>query len=171
MAAVPLILLAGPMVRRVEPRLAAVWVALNQPRAVRLVVYDGRQQAPVAAPPVAVGAANTLRVGANLHLAVAVVELAAPAAPLNPGRNYAYNLHFHPYVGAAEPAAVLVPGTLGSPSADLSALGLLKDDPVVGRPHLALGYQPNELPSFALPPAALTDLRVLHGSCRRPGFK
>ena len=64
MAAVPLILLAGPIVRRVEPRLAAVWVALNQPRAVRLVVYDGRQQAPVSAAPLAAGAANTLRVGA-----------------------------------------------------------------------------------------------------------
>ena len=51
MAAVPLILLAGPIVRRVEPRLAAVWVALNQPMAVRLVLYDGLRQAPVSAPP------------------------------------------------------------------------------------------------------------------------
>ena len=63
MAAVPLILLAGPIVRRVEPRLAAVWVALNQPMAVRLVLYDGLRQAPVSASPLAAGAANTLRVG------------------------------------------------------------------------------------------------------------
>ena len=99
MAAVPLILLAGPIVRRVEPRLAAVWVALNQPRAVRLALYDGRQQAPVTPQPLAAGAANTLRVGASLHLAVVVVELKAPAPPLNPGRNYAYNLHFHAFDG------------------------------------------------------------------------
>lgn len=170
MAAVPLILLAGPIVRRVEPRLAAVWVALNQSKAVRLAVYDGRQQAPVGATPLGVGAVNTVRVGANLHLAVAVVELKAPALPLNPGRNYAYNVHFHAYVGASAAGAVLDPGTLG-PSADLNSLGLLKNDPVLDRPHLALGYQPGELPSFALPPASLTDLRVLHGSCRRPGFR
>src|SRR3954447_14480358 len=75
MAAVPLTLLAGPIVRRVEPRLAAVWVALNQPQAVRLVLYDGRQQTPVSTPPLAAGAANTLRVGNSLHLAVAVVEI------------------------------------------------------------------------------------------------
>src|SRR3954452_22938009 len=166
----PLILLAGPIVRRVEPRLAAVWVALNQPKAVRLAVYDSRQQAPVAGPPLAAGAVNTLRVGTALHLAVVVVELKAPALPLNPGRNYAYNVHFHGYVDASPAAAVLDPASLG-PSADLQALGLLKNDPVGGRPHLALGYQPDELPSFALPPASLTDLRVLHGSCRRPGFK
>src|SRR3954470_11491904 len=125
----PLILLAGPIVRRVEPRLAAVLVALNQPKAVRLAVYDGRQQAPVAAPPLAVGAVNTLRVGANLHLAVVVVELKPPALPLNPGRNYAYNLHFHPPVAAAEAPAALDPASLGSPSTDLAAQGLLKSEP------------------------------------------
>src|SRR3954453_18617083 len=126
MAAVPIIVLAGPIVRRGETRLAAVWVALNQPQAVRLAVYDGRQQAPVSASPLAVGAANTLRVGNMLHLAVVVVEIKAPALPLNPGRNYAYNVHFHDYVGASEPAAVLDPAPSG-PSADLNSLGLLKN--------------------------------------------
>ena len=170
MAAVPLILLAGPIVRRVEPRLAAVWVALNQPMAVRLVLYDGLRQAPVSAAPLAAGAANTLRVGNGLHLAVAVVELKAPATPLTGGRNYAYNLHFHDYVGASPGAAVLDPATLTGPSRDLHSLQLLKDGLIDGHPHLALGYAPNELPSFALPPPSLTDLRILHGSCRRPGF-
>ena len=170
MAAVPLILLAGPIVRRVEPRLAAVWVALNQPMAVRLVLYDGLRQAPVSAAPLAAGAANTLRVGNGLHLAVVVVELKAPATPLTGGRNYAYNLHFHDYVGASPGAAVLDPATLTGPSRDLHSLQLLKDGLIDGHPHLALGYAPNELPSFALPPPSLTDLRILHGSCRRPGF-
>ncbi len=170
MAAVPLILLAGPIVRRVEPRLAAVWVALNQPMAVRLVLYDGLRQAPVSASPLVAGAANTLRVGNGLHLAVAVVELKAPATPLTGGRNYAYNLHFHDYVGASPGAAVLDPATLTGPSRDLHSLQLLKDGLIDGHPHLALGYGPNELPSFALPPPSLTDLRILHGSCRRPGF-
>jgi hypothetical protein len=166
-------MLAGPIVRRVEPRLVAIWVALSRPQAVRLVLYDGRQQAPVPVPtePLAAGAANTLRVGNSLHLAVAVVEIKTPAIPLGPGRNYAYNLHFHAYVDASPAAAVLDPAGLTDPSTDLLALGLLKDGLIEGFPHLALGYQPSELPSFALPPASLTDLRILHGSCRRPGFK
>ena len=32
----------------------------------------------------------------------------------------------------------------------------------------ALGFEENFLPSFALPPADLTDLRIVYGSCRRP---
>src|SRR4051794_12611219 len=172
MAAVPLILLAGPIVRRVEPRLAAVWVALDRPRAVRLVVYDGRQVAPVTATPLATGAVNTVRVGTGLHLALVVAELKTPALPLNPGRNYAYNLHFHDFVAAAAQGAPLDPAPIGQ-SHDLFSLGLLQDSSMTtgGLPHLALGYTLNELPSFALPPASLTDLKILHGSCRRPGFR
>ena len=36
---------------------------------------------------------------------------------------------------------------------------------------MALGYEPDLLPSFALPPSELTDLRILYGSCRRPGHR
>ena len=32
--------------------------------------------------------------------------------------------------------------------------------------HLALGYQPDWLPSFALPPASPADLKLVQGSCR-----
>ena len=46
---------------------------------------------------------------------------------------------------------------------------LLSNQPIGGIPHKALGYEEGELPGFALPPAQLTDLRLLHGSCRRPG--
>ncbi|MGH8636301.1 MAG: hypothetical protein ACREUZ_04110, partial [Burkholderiales bacterium] len=35
-------------------------------------------------------------------------------------------------------------------------------------PHLALGYVDDFLPSFALPPAILDELRIVYGSCRRP---
>ncbi len=53
--------------------------------------------------------------------------------------------------------------------ADLNSEGLLSDPPLNGRPNLPLGYDVGELPGFALPPPTLTDLRILHGSCRRPG--
>lgn len=50
---------------------------------------------------------------------------------------------------------------------DLKSLGLLDNNPIAGKPNLALGYDPGFLPSFELPPSELTDLRILHGSCRR----
>ena len=59
---------------------------------------------------------------------------------------------------------------LEAPTEDLKSEGLLRDQPIGGRPNKALGYDEGELPGFALPPPALTDLRILHGSCRRPAF-
>ena len=80
MADLPLIL-AGPILRRVEPRLVAVWVALSQPRAILLSVFEGRQQAGTGpgvftgGQPRARGATNTLRIGDKLHVGVVVAEL------------------------------------------------------------------------------------------------
>ena len=170
-------MLAGPILRRVEPRLVAVWVALREPRSVLLTIFDGRQQAGTGADiftggtPVAAGAATTLRAGAKLHVGVIVAELKEPAQPLQPGRNYSYNVGFGPFEG--EPGSGTDDGVVRpdvAVSADLRSLGLLETKVLNGFPHLALGYADGELPGFALPPAALTDLRMLHGSCRRPAF-
>jgi hypothetical protein len=49
----------------------------------------------------------------------------------------------------------------------LNSLGLLSSGQVFGRELVPLGYQDSYLPSFALPPADITQLRVLFGSCRR----
>ena len=107
MADLPLVL-AGPILRRVEPRLVAVWVALSKPRAVVLTVFEGRQvagPAPGSSPAGRrgrSGATNTLRIGDKLHVAVVVAELAAaPAAPLVSSVNYSYNVAFAP--GATRP--------------------------------------------------------------------
>ena len=167
------LLLAGPIVRRVEPTCVAVWVALKEPRAIRLSIFN----APVDtgpgdtlfgdASPLMVGHAQTLRVGENLH--IAVVQ-AGSEDPLLPGQIYAYNLAF----GAAGVEAF-------SPTEDLRSLLLLRDhrpiEPPPGGgsepgpfapPHLALGYELGLLPTFVMPPAELTELRIAHGSCRRP---
>ena len=38
---------------------------------------------------------------------------------------------------------------------------------IKGKPHLALGYTKSILPSFATCPTEITDLKLVHGSCRR----
>ncbi len=101
MADFPL-LLAGPIVRRVEPTLVSIWVALSEPRSVRLAVFEGRVQTGggpgifAGAAAVAMGAANTLRLGDHLHVAVVYAEL-LPDEPLFPGLNYSYNVGFGPF--------------------------------------------------------------------------
>jgi hypothetical protein len=176
MAELPLIL-AGPMVRRVEPRLVCVWVAVSRASALLLDVFEGPRNVGTgsevfeADDAKARGAANTLRVGEQLHVGVAVAEIPQSQQPLLPGVNYSYNLSLGPFVGSAltANAAVLQPTDV-RPTDDLRSGRLLQDGVLDGHPHLALGYEPGELPGFALTPADLTDLRLLHGSCRRPGF-
>jgi hypothetical protein len=152
--ALPL-LLAGPIVRRVEPTLASVWIALSEPADVTLKIWEGR---------VTSGSGNvlnsteppgtrTLRVGDKLHIAVPLIKI-LPTSPrlLEPGKIYSYDIEIKT---AAE-------------THTLKSLGLLTTGLVQGRRVEALGFEENFLPSFALPPAEITDLHVIFGSCRRP---
>jgi len=149
-------LLAGPIVRRVEPNLVSVWVATSEACSVRLRVWPGTVTAgggttgDVFEPDGAIvgGDRQTLRIGAKLHVAVVTGTTAPNAQPLLPGERYSYNVSFR---------------TSGGPARDLRTLGLLEDAPI----QPALGYQAGLLPSFATCPATIDDLVVLHGSCNR----
>ncbi len=175
MADLPLIL-AGPILRRVEPRLVTVWVALSSPQTLLLTVFEGREKTGTGTQifsggqPKAKGAANTLRLGDKLHIGVVFAELPASDQPLLPGLNYSYNLAFANLSSLDNGGQSVDPSGV-APSADLKSLGLLSDQPLLGKPNLPLGYDLGELPGFSLPPANLSDLRLLHGSCRRPAFR
>jgi hypothetical protein len=151
--ALPL-LLAGPIVRRVEPTLASVWVALSEPATVTLKLWEGRVTAGSgnvllsSDPP----GSRTLRVGEKLHIALAVIKI-LPTSPrlLQPGKIYAYDLEIK----------------TATETHTLKSLGLLTTGTVDGRRVEALGFDENFLPSFVLPPAEITDLHVIFGSCRR----
>ena len=140
-----------------------------------LTVFEERQQAGTGTgvftggQPRVRGAANSLRIGDKLHLALVVAEIPENLQALNPGLNYSYNVGLAPFDEGAAQAAILDPATL-TPTADLKSEKLLRNEPINGKPHKALGYDVGELPGFALPPPALTDLRLLHGSCRRPSY-
>jgi hypothetical protein len=161
------LVLAGPMVRRVEPGLVAVWVALKESKAVRLTVFQGTTDTGsgdgvfTGGTPVATGDSVTMRVGDHVHVAVTVAKPQSGGASFAAGQTFAYNLSF----GAPT-------GTF-SADADLKSLKLLQDQAAVATGdnptprHAALGYDPNVLPTFVLPPADLTGLRLAHGSCRR----
>lgn len=144
--------LAGPILRRIEPRKVTVWLALSQPAQVRVDVYGGTQDvgtgstpATVAAPLEATGTAPTRRVGPALH--IAVVQAQVTGTPLLPSTLHAYNV------------------TAGS--ADLRSEGLLART-TGDRPVEPLGFELGLLPGFATSPARLEDLVLLHASCHKP---
>ncbi len=153
-AALPLIL-AGPIVRRVEPRSCSVWVALRDASGeVRLTVWRGLQTAGAVAGQVASGNAPvgtavvaTRQFARKLHVALVTISLAPPQPPLEPGTIYAYDLQV---------------GDKG-----LRQLKLLGGPEVA--PGLPLGYATDRLPSFVTPPARVEQTCFAHTSCRRSG--
>ena len=89
------------------------------------------------------GTQKTTQLGINLH--IVCVTAKNDRAVLLPGENYLYNLAFN----SGE--------TLCTP-------GILNQEGSTG----GIVYPPYDLPSFALPPTNLNDLRIIHGSCRKP---
>jgi hypothetical protein len=161
------LVLAGPILRRVEPQLCTVWIALRESAEVTIIIFDGAQFASATPghvasndPPIGVHGRQTLKFGEHLH--VAVVPVPMPTQPLLPGHTYSYE--------------VVLEGAFGK--VGLRDAGLLKDETTAARIpgvddaaplHLALGYLEDRLPSFIMPGATLETLRIVHGSCRRPG--
>src|SRR6516225_7845693 len=71
------LLLAGPILRRVEPALVSVWLSFSIPVWVRLQIWEGRAESGRPDPFIESPLTNTVRVGANLH--VVEVTIAIPA--------------------------------------------------------------------------------------------
>lgn len=166
MADLPLVL-AGPIVRRVEARSCSFWIALSQSATVTAKIWAGPQFAGGATNSVqsgeaalGEGQAATRRFGAKLHVALVTVRFPVGTPPLAPGSLHAYNISFD----------------AGGNVQDLKSAGLLKDEPANPRlpgvdasapRHLALGFVQDRLPAFVTPPATVDRLRLAHGSCRK----
>jgi hypothetical protein len=152
--------LAGPILRRVEPKLVSVWIALSRPASVTITLWEGRTKGGAGElfrsnPPT-----QTLRIADHLHVVVALARISPDSQTiLKPNVIYSYDLTI----------------VDGPNTHTLRSLGLLKSTPTANggppgseRPHLALGYVEDFLPGFSMPPEKLEDLRIVYGSCRRP---
>lgn len=157
--ALPL-LLAGPILRRVESNLASVWLALSEQAQVRLTVWEGITTAGQPNPFVTGDATPTVRLGDKLHLVLVTARIPATAGKsFQPDNLYSYDLSIK----------------VGATTHTLQSLHMLRDAKAADSPdgiaHVALGHQPDVLPSFAPCPSKLSDLRILYGSCRRPNHR
>jgi hypothetical protein len=161
------LVVAGPIVRRIDTRFCSFWVALSSPATVTADVWAGIQQSQAVgvvssgAPKVATGSAPTVRFGERLH--VAVVTARAPAS-FQPGSIFSYDLSFDPTAGGFSRTHLKGQKLLEDEPASPRLAGV---DPAAPR-HLALGYRPGQLPSFVTGAPAIVDLRVAQASCRNP---
>jgi hypothetical protein len=151
------LLLAGPILRRVEPTLVSVWLALSKQSTVQLAVWEGRAESGRSDAFLSSSWKPSLRVGARLHVVeVTIVIPANSGKSLEADSIYSYDV-------------LIIPDGQNT-SENLGTLKLLQasqpDDPIVVVP---LGFEPNLLPGFAPPPSELANLNLLYGSCRRPG--
>jgi hypothetical protein len=160
-ADLPLVL-AGPILRRVEPNLVAVWLATSQAGTAKLALWENQIEFSDADEATLffrgpVSGTKTIRVGEKLHIVVVTARLPS-GNTLVPERLYSYDVE------------ITVDGQTASQN--LKTLGLLSNDPGNADPdgdhtkHLALGYEPELLPCLLLPPNDLKDLKLVHGSCR-----
>ncbi|GGI03568.1 hypothetical protein GCM10011354_04680 [Egicoccus halophilus] len=147
-------LLVGPIVRRVEVERAHFFFATRVPGSMRVEVHLGRKQTG-AAGPVATGTRALTRIGQHLYVALVTVQLPT----VGPGQLCSYD-------------AVLVEA---GGEARLHQLGLLGGSvPVDGidvsqqRLRFPLGYEVGKLPTFVTPVVDPGQLRIVHGSCRKP---
>ncbi|MEO1091107.1 MAG: hypothetical protein AAFX81_10765 [Pseudomonadota bacterium] len=149
------LVLAGPILRRVESALVSVWIALREEASLRLVVWEGRAESDRPDPLLISEPTATLRLGTQLHLAQVTIRIPETAGKLlQPDALYSYDIRVT---------------TADQTTHDLTSLGMLAAGLVDGVEHLPLGFEPGLLPSFAPPPALLENLSILYGSCRRPG--
>jgi hypothetical protein len=156
-AALPLIL-AGPILRRTEPRAVTVWLALKTPQTVALRIYarDGTGNLN----PRMEGMRRTVRLGDHLHIVAITARSANSDEQLAWGGLYYYDLFFQPDRPSGDHEPV--------PAAHLGTPGILTNDPAQTDPLRQLVYPGHPLPSFVLPPEDLNQLRIIHGSCRKP---
>jgi hypothetical protein len=134
------IVLAGPILRRTEADGISVWVALKQTCLVTLKIYATTEgKGDNLGQQIAEGEHQTVQLGQHLHL---VVVTAKPWSNclFEPGQIYAYDLCF------------------GSKQINLA----------IASENVNISYFSHDLPTFSLPAADSNQLKIVHGSCRKP---
>ena len=140
------LILAGPILRRVEPDGVTVWLALKQSCLATLRVYTTENGKGIQIDRLELqGSRSTVQIGQYLHL-VAVTAKPVGDLLLQPGQIYAYDLDF------------------GEAGSNLNQALHDRDNSV----PTTISYFEHRLPTFAMPPADLNHLQIVHGSCRKP---
>lgn len=163
------LILAGPILRRVEPRAVTVWVALHAAQRVTLRVYQW-DAATGSLTERLTSTRPTVRLGDRLHVVAVTARAADETQALDPDNVYCYNLFFDDEQAADEGANRPDLRDLHDlhDRHDLHSPGVLVANPVAVSEVECLTYAGLPLPSFVLPATTLERVRIFHGSCRNP---
>lgn len=131
--------LAGPILRRVTAKSATVWLALRIGATVTMTVKDSKDAV------VMTGQRHSVAVGENLHIVAVTAHIIEKDC--TEGVVYQYALEF---------------------SFDNKEKGNLAEAMKAQASDFAYPEAGLGLPSFALPPKNLNQLRIFQGSCRKP---
>jgi hypothetical protein len=126
-----------------------VWIALRKPRTITLRIYSGDVEG-INRVERFKGTSSTVQIGDHLHVVAVTAKAAQSNQVLTRDQMHFYNLHFMAASGTEVPTTVQEH---------------LNNPEVISQ---SISYEPYNLPSFALPPAHLKDLRITHASCRKP---
>lgn len=148
------LILAGPILRRTQPDAVTVWIALRSTCTVTLTVLATEDRGQTISNALLSGVRKTVRLGHSLHI-VAVTARSSDGTLLQPGHLYAYDLTFHLEEYSSEDS--------------LENLDRSLQQALTSRafPNAAISYFYHQLPTFSLPPIAIDDLHLVHGSCRK----
>ncbi len=156
-SSLPLIL-AGPMLRRTEPHAVTVWLALKASQQVTLRIYRSNAEGKLVQQ--LEGTRQTVRLGDHLHIVAVTARTTNEHERLAWGELYYYNLFFQSESATGSNASETL--------ADLNTPGILNIDPSSADLLHRLVYPGHPFPSFVLPPEDLNQVKILHGSCRKP---
>lgn len=143
------LILAGPILRHTSTEAVTVWLALQKPCDVTLNLYHTQADGQTLGRLVGTGTHYTVALGQHLH--IVAVTAKSHEGELRSHQTYAYDLSFDSYQSEQQ--------TLQQ--------ALISPD----FPSISLSYFPHQLPTFVLPPEDLNELRLVHGSCRKPHGK
>ena len=129
--------LAGPILRKVTTSLVTVWLALKESADVTLTIFDSNGVSALLS-----DKRKTVRIGKFLHIVAVTVRSSGEF--FKPGKVYYYDVSFSTATG---------PKNLRDRTATTGSL--------------VWGYDAHRLPSFAISPAELGNVRLIQGSCRK----
>lgn len=162
------LLLAGPILRRTQSDAVTVWVALKAPREVTLKIYATDAHGSIIRNLLLEGTSSTVPLGEYLHV-VAITAKPIGVGEQESGKTREYlnsNLqrNLYPFT-----PCLLKPGQIYaydlSFGTDEHNLAQALTSPHI--PQVNISYFAHQLPTFAMPPDDLNDLRLAHGSCRK----
>nr|WP_322657007.1 PhoD-like phosphatase [Dendronalium sp. ChiSLP03b] len=142
------LILAGPILQHIDPESVTVWVALKVPSQVELKVYDTTNDGTVLGHSLLEGRRSTVALGKSLHV-VAVTTQSTGRQCLESDRIYAYDLQFTEQTSQTQQTLQQALQSNHFPTVNIS-------------------YFAHQKPTFVLPPSLVEDLRIVHGSCRKP---